>query len=196
MCVLNQYSKAMALICSSLAKFMKFLLGWECEECAVRSSFSTSPPQWAAMSTNDRNNSSWAGLRLCFPLKNLESRVKERKWKHDSPRMCPRSVILFVHSPFSAQLFVSRAVVRQTPQGNLTTTTQAPALPMLRGTSCRKTERLTRSFFIRGCPQKLWFLLMLIKRLENPNTKKKKEKLLWKIDRLQWLPQIYVPAGC
>lgn len=40
-----------------------------------------SRPQWVDMSTNDRNNGSWARLCLRFPLKNLESRVKGKKKK-------------------------------------------------------------------------------------------------------------------
>lgn len=53
---------------------------------------------------------------------------------------------MFVHFFFAALSFVPRAVMGQNAQGNFTTTTQVPALPMLRGTSYRKTERLTCSF--------------------------------------------------
>lgn len=47
-----------------------------------------SPPQWADMSTNDGNNGLWARLRLRFPLKNLESRVKGKKRKNTTLEGC------------------------------------------------------------------------------------------------------------
>lgn len=107
-------------------------------------------PQWADMVTNDRNNGFMGTAPSVSPLwKNLESRVKEErkkeKKKHNSRRMCPWSLVLFVHFRSPAPSFASRAAARQNAQGNFTTTTQAPALPMLRGTSYRKTERLTCS---------------------------------------------------
>ena len=111
-------------------------------------------PQWADMVTNDRNNGFMGTAPSVSPLwKSLESWVKEERKKekkkqkknHNSRRMCPWSLVLFVHFPSPAPSFVSRAAARQNAQGNFTTTTQAPALPMLRGTSYRKTERLTRS---------------------------------------------------
>lgn len=60
-----------------------------------------------------------------------------------------KSLALFLSAPLCSALLCSRSFPappwEKSAQGNFTTTTQAPARPMLRGTSYRKTERLTGS---------------------------------------------------
>lgn len=123
----------------------KFLIVWECGECAVHSSLS-SPTHWADKSTNDRNNGFWARLCLHFPVKDLDGQVKEEN-VIIHPSKDVSSICCFVCPlHFAARSFrPSVLLLRRDSHGSFTTTTQAPALPMLRGTSYRETERLTCS---------------------------------------------------
>lgn len=50
----------------------KFLIGWECRECALHSSSWARSRQWADICANDGQGS------VCFPLKHWESGVKRK----------------------------------------------------------------------------------------------------------------------
>lgn len=81
----NQYNKGLALICCSGAKSMKILdrlRMWRIR--TQHSSFWTSLPQWAGMSTNERNNGLWARLSLCFPLKTHRGQILKKKIKMEN----------------------------------------------------------------------------------------------------------------
>lgn len=134
---------------TSWPSLWKFLIGWECGECAANSSPS-SLTQRADLSTNDRNNGVSSKALSVFPLKKIwRAELKGgKKRKYGSLRECPQSVVLFVHSSLllAHLLLMLLRENKKNAQGSFTTTTQAPALPMLRWTSYRKTERLTCSF--------------------------------------------------
>lgn len=143
----------------TLCFLAKFLIGWECGECAGHRNPS-SPFHWADK-TNDGNNGLWKSLCLCFPMKDLDGQVKEKKNVIIHPSKDVSSICCFVCPLHFAALSFRPlcVVVNWDPHGSFTTTTQAPALPMLRGTSYRKTERLTRSFSSFSFQKLLFHLL-------------------------------------
>lgn len=112
---------------------------------------------------------------------------------------------------FAAPSFVTHAVVRQNAQGNFTTTTQAPALPMLRGTSYRKTERLAASLSCKDAFLKNPVLLHADKKVKGSRLKRKqkrkkeanaKKKSSYKIlicfshFRFNWSPDWFLQNTC